>query len=152
MAIALTDAQVRSLRARFDAHGATPQAHASTWSRRLYAPFFIDAPEMADVKRAILRAHPRHVVAFDIVFESRGNETAWHTNLDASFHSTRGPERDKLQTAPFEAALRIAPRSISGRPKSASSDAITTSHDPAIAMPPPRTNPWQAAIVGTWQS
>ena len=83
MAIALTDAQVRSLRARFDAHGATPQAHASTWSRRLYAPFFIDAPEMADVKRAILRAHPRHVVAFDIVFESRGNETAWHTDYES---------------------------------------------------------------------
>ena len=82
-AIALTDAQVRSLRARFDAHGATPQAHASTWSRRLYAPFFIDAPEMADVKRAILRAHPRHVVAFDIVFESRGNETAWHTDYES---------------------------------------------------------------------
>lgn len=83
MAISLTDAQVRSLRARFDAHGATPQAHSSTWSRRLYAPFFIDAPEMADVKRAILRAHPRHVVAFDIVFESRGNETAWHTDYES---------------------------------------------------------------------
>ena len=83
MAIALTDAQVRSLRASFDAHGATPQAHASTWSRRLYAPFFIDAPEMADVKRAITRAHPRHVVAFDIVFESRGNETAWHTDYES---------------------------------------------------------------------
>ena len=83
MAIALTDAQVRSLRARFDAHDATPQAHSSTWSRRLYAPFFIDAPEMADVKRAITRAHPRHVVAFDIVFESRGNETAWHTDYES---------------------------------------------------------------------
>ena len=29
------------------------------------------------------RAHPRHVVAFDIVFESRGNETAWHTDYES---------------------------------------------------------------------
>ena len=49
-------------------------------------------------------------------------------------------------------AAPSAPRSISGRPKVASSEASTMSDEPAMPMPPPRQKPCTAEITGTGQS
>ncbi len=57
-----------------------------------------------------------------------------------------GNMRSRCDAAPS------APRSISGSPKVASSEAKITSHEPTIPMPPPSTKPCAAAITGTGQS
>ena len=49
-------------------------------------------------------------------------------------------------------AAPSAPRSTSGRPKKASSLAMTMSALPARPMPPPTQKPFTAAITGTGQS
>lgn len=75
--------QVDFILERFVTHGDTPQAHSQTWCRRLYAPMYIFEPELADVRRRLEDAYPEHVIAFDIVFQSRGNATDWHTDYES---------------------------------------------------------------------
>ena len=66
--------------------GTSTTAHAHTWSRRSYAPMYIHDPEMASYRAALEQRFPEYVVAFDVVFESRGNEVAWHVD-----HESLGP-------------------------------------------------------------
>ena len=57
-----------------------------------------------------------------------------------------GTRRDRWVAAPR------APRSTSGSPKEASSEAMMTSALPTRPIPPPRQKPWTAAMTGTSQS
>lgn len=83
--ISLTRSQRERVLSTFDEH-AGAQAHTSTWSRRSYAPMHIHSDDFADVRTQIASLFPDHVIAFDVIFESRGNETAWHCD-----HESLGP-------------------------------------------------------------
>ena len=57
--------------------------HSSVWSRRQYAPMHIHTEAFASLRAQIEAAHPEHVIAFDVVFESAGNEVAWHCDYES---------------------------------------------------------------------
>ena len=81
--IRYTAAQQKIVLDAFGCDETGPQAHTHTWSRRSYAPMHIHSDAFADVRAQIRGLFPDHVIAFDVVFESRGNETAWHCDYES---------------------------------------------------------------------
>jgi len=60
-----------------------PQAHTGTWARRLYAPMLIHRPEFRALHDHVVTAFPDYMIAFDVVFESAGNETPFHCDYES---------------------------------------------------------------------
>jgi hypothetical protein len=60
-----------------------PQAHTGTWARRLYAPMLIHRPEFRALHDHVMTTFPDHVIAFDVVFESAGNDTPFHCDYES---------------------------------------------------------------------
>ena len=60
-----------------------PKAHENVWSRRCYAPMLIHAPEFANLRAQIAEQLPDYAIAFDVVFESRGNPVEWHCDYES---------------------------------------------------------------------
>ena len=63
-----------------------PQAHASVWSRRVYAPMLIHTPEFESVRTWIATTLPDYAITFDVIFESDGRGVEWHVD-----HESLGP-------------------------------------------------------------
>ena len=60
-----------------------PKAHKSVWSRRSYAPMHIHSSEFRSLRSQIYRALPQYEIAFDVLFESRGNTVGWHCDYES---------------------------------------------------------------------
>jgi len=82
-AVRLTPDQRTRILDAFETHARREVTHASTWSRRRYAPMHIREPWMASVRRAIAHRLPEYAVVFDVVFESRGGEVGYHVDWES---------------------------------------------------------------------
>ena len=60
-----------------------PKAHRSVWSRRSYAPMHIHSSEFTSLRSQIYRALPQYEIAFDVLFESKGNTVGWHCDYES---------------------------------------------------------------------
>lgn len=58
-------------------------AHQIVWSRRSYAPQLIYESWMGDIRKKVEEEFPNHVIAFDVIFETQGNEVAWHCDYES---------------------------------------------------------------------
>lgn len=62
---------------------ANTTAHAKVWSRRVYAPMCILQPELRSLREAIHETFPEYVIAFDVIFESKGPMVDWHCDYES---------------------------------------------------------------------
>jgi hypothetical protein len=61
-------------------------SHTQVWCKRQYAPLYIHDKELQSLKKKIVDAFPEYTIAFDVIFESKGNRINWHTD-----HESLGP-------------------------------------------------------------
>jgi len=82
-AIYLTKAQRAHLLRRLEAT-ASAAAHTHVWSRRSYAAqAILRDPELRPVRRYLATRFPEYVIAFDVLFESKGGATDWHCDYES---------------------------------------------------------------------
>ncbi len=60
-----------------------PAAHREVWARRSYAPMHIFEDEFESLRWQIRGALPDYAIAFDVIFESRGNTVDWHCDYES---------------------------------------------------------------------
>ena len=82
MHISLSESQSRAIIEDLDSRP-QPSAHTQVWSRRSYAPMHIHTKAFADVKAALEESLHDYVVAFDVVFESKGGEVTYHCDYES---------------------------------------------------------------------
>lgn len=58
-------------------------AHSNVWSRRAYAPMYFREPELKNLREAVHEAFPEYIIAFDVVFESKGPMVDWHCDYES---------------------------------------------------------------------
>lgn len=61
----------------------TSSSHADVWTRRTYAPMYIYHPALASLRSRVESSFPEYIIAFDVVFDSDGNEVAWHCDYES---------------------------------------------------------------------
>lgn len=61
----------------------TSSSHATVWKRRSYAPMCIHSPELSRVKSLIHATYPEYIIAFDVIFDSNGNDVGWHCDYES---------------------------------------------------------------------
>lgn len=76
------DQRTKILQLFLNAHETKEVDHA-TWSRREYNPRHIFQPFMTDVRKQIESTFPDHVIAFDVIFASKGAHVAWHCDYES---------------------------------------------------------------------
>lgn len=82
MPIQLSEQQARTIIEDLETRPAV-QAHTQVWSRRSYAPMLIHSSLFEDVRLAIREKLPDYEIAFDVVFESKGGEVAYHCDYES---------------------------------------------------------------------
>tara|TARA_B100001741_G_scaffold313698_1_gene321208 strand:- start:6688 stop:7440 length:753 start_codon:yes stop_codon:yes gene_type:complete len=93
----LSQEEVSHLLDMFEKDTTELQAHKSVWAKRIYAGMFIHSPELEGIKSHISDCFPEYTIAFDVLFHSKGNEVAWHSD-----HESLGPF---INDTPFDAIV-----------------------------------------------
>lgn len=86
MGLRLTEEQRRHVLERFRDAPRAPNAHASVWRRRAYAPMYIHDDALRPFREEVERRYPEYVVAFDVIFDSDGGRVDPHVD-----HESLGP-------------------------------------------------------------
>lgn len=80
---------------KFNSYHNDKRSHTKIWSKRQYAPMYIQCEQLQRLKNVISTSYPDYTIAFDVIFQSQGNFVDWHTD-----HESLGPF---LNNKPFEA-------------------------------------------------
>ena len=80
---------------QFNLYNNDKRSHTNIWSKRQYAPMYIQCEQLQRLQKVILKSYPDYTIAFDVIFQSQGNFIDWHTD-----HESLGPF---LNNHPFEA-------------------------------------------------
>ena len=78
----LTTEQAKYLLQKFK-ESSTTTAHSNVWANRSYAPMYIYEAELVNIKRLIEKHFHDYVIAFDVIFESKGNLVDWHCDYES---------------------------------------------------------------------
>lgn len=93
--IYLEEKEAEFILEKFHSFETQNKSHTEVWKKRQYAPMYIHCQELSRIKSGITKKYPDYTIAFDVIFESKGNFINWHTD-----HESLGPF---LNDSPYEA-------------------------------------------------